>query len=316
MTNRTDAMKRDLTSLHDLTPEEIGEILSLAVKLKRDQKLQTDHLKGKAVGLVFQKPSNRTRVSFEVGIYQLGGKCLYLGPQEINLGKRETTEDVAKTLSRYLDCIVARTFSHKDVMDLAKYASVPVINGLSDLYHPCQAFADILTVHEKFGDAVNRTIAYIGDGNNVCHSLMLICAKLGISIRVAVPRGYEPREDVLKSVKACAQKTGSVVEVTHSPQEAASGAHVIYADVWTSMGQEEESAKRIKDFQDYQINAALTALADPDYLFLHCLPAHRGEEVTSEIIDGPHSAVFDQAENRMHVEKAILIFLLRNDSTE
>jgi ornithine carbamoyltransferase len=305
--------KRDLTSMHDLSSDEIREILSLAVKLKKDKKLQTDHLQGKAVGLVFQKPSNRTRVSFEVGVYQLGGKCLYLGPQEINLGKREATEDVAKTLSRYLDCIVARTFLHSDVLDLAKYATVPVINGLSDLYHPCQAFADILTIQEKLGKIDNVTVAYIGDGNNVCHSLMLICTKLGINIKVATPKGYEVNSDILKSAHAYAKETGAVVTTTHDPKKAAKGANVIYADVWTSMGQEEEAEKRLKDFHDYQINAGLVKLADPNYIFLHCLPAHRGEEVTTDIIDGAHSFVFDQAENRMHVEKAILIFLLRTD---
>lgn len=302
-------MKKDLISLQDLTSEEIQEILSLAAKLKTE-KLRTDHLEGRAIGLVFQKPSNRTRVSFEVGIYQLGGKCLYLGPKEINLGKRETTEDVAKTLSRYLDCIVARTFSHKDVVDLGKFATVPVINGLSDLYHPCQAFADILTIQEKLGDISNITVAYIGDGNNVCHSLMLICAKLGININVATPEGYEVNKDILKSVKAYAEQTNAKVNTTCCPKEAAKGAHVLYADVWTSMGQEEESAKRLEDFRDYQINENLVKLADSNYIFLHCLPAHRGEEVTADVIDGSHSFVFDQAENRMHAEKAILIFLL------
>lgn len=251
-------------------------------------------------------------MSFEVGVYQLGGHCIYLGPAEINLGKRETTEDVAKTLSRYLDCIVARTFSHQDVIDLGKYATVPVINGLSDLYHPCQAFADILTVQEKFGNIANKTIAYIGDGNNVCHSLMLMCAKLGINIRIATPNGYAVDQNILKSAIAYAKKTGAVIETTDDPHKAAHNAHVLYADVWTSMGQEEESKQRLHDFQGYQINKKLTAGADPDYLFLHCLPAHRGEEVTTDIIDGPHSAVFDQAENRMHVEKAILIFLFNH----
>lgn len=307
-------MKRDLISLNDLSTQEINEILSLASKLKKER-LRTDHLDGKAIGLVFQKPSNRTRVSFEVGVYQLGGKCLYLGPQEINLGKRETIEDVAKTLSRYLDCIVARTFSHNDVVDLGKYATVPVINGLSDLYHPCQAFADILTIKERLGNISNLTVAYIGDGNNVCHSLMLICAKLGIHIKVATPKGYEVNDGVLKNVIAYAKQTNAIVKTTHVPHEAATGAHVIYADVWTSMGQEEEAAKRLKDFKDFQINKGLVKSAYSNYIFLHCLPAHRGEEVTADIIDGKHSFVFDQAENRMHVEKAILIFLLRNEDT-
>jgi len=304
-------MKRNLISLHDLTPEEIQDILAMAAKLK-SERLLTDHLEGKSVGLVFQKPSNRTRVSFEVGIYQLGGKCIYLGPQEINLGKRESTEDVAKTLSRYLNCIVARTFFHQDVVDLAKYASVPVINGLSDLYHPCQALADVMTIQEKLGNPQNGTVCYIGDGNNVCHSLMLICAKLGIHMNVATPPGYEVNPDVLKSILSCAKKSGAQINTTYSPQEAVKGARVIYADVWTSMGQEAESQQRLKDFQGYQINRSLLKTADPRYIFLHCLPAHRGEEVTAEVIDGSHSMVFDQAENRMHVEKAALIFLFRS----
>jgi len=304
-------MKRNLISLHDLTPDEIHDILDMAAKMK-SERLLTDHLDGKSVGLVFQKPSNRTRVSFEVGIYQMGGKCIYLGPQEINLGKRESTEDVAKTLSRYLNCIVARTFLHQDVVDLGKYASVPVINGLSDLYHPCQALADVMTIQEKLGTPQHRTVCYIGDGNNVCHSLMLICAKLGIHIKVATPPGYEVNPDVLKSILHCAKKSGAQIYTTHSPQEAAEGAHVVYADVWTSMGQESESEQRLKDFKGYQINRSLMKTVDPDYIFLHCLPAHRGEEVTAEVIDGPHSKVFDQAENRMHVEKAVLIFLFRS----
>lgn len=304
-------MKRNLISLHDLTSDEIQDILAMAAKLK-SERLLTDHLEGKSVGLVFQKPSNRTRVSFEVGVYQLGGKCIYLGPQEINLGKRESTEDVAKTLSRYLNCIVARTFFHQDVVDLAKYASVPVINGLSDLYHPCQALADVMTIQEKLGNPQNGTVCYIGDGNNVCHSLMLICAKLGIHMNVATPPGYEVNPDVLKSILSCAKKSGAHIHTTHSPQEAVKGARVIYADVWTSMGQEAESQQRLKDFQGYQINRSLLKQADPQYLFLHCLPAHRGEEVTAEVIDGSHSMVFDQAENRMHVEKAALIFLFRS----
>ncbi len=305
-------MKRDLITLDDLSSAEIQDILSLAAKLKKDKNLKTDHLSGKTVVLIFQKPSNRTRVSFEVGVYQLGGNCIYLGPEEINLGKRETTEDAAKTLSRYVDCIVARTFLHQDVVDLGKYASVPVINGLSDLYHPCQAFADILTIQEKLKQVTGVNVAYIGDGNNVCHSLMLICAQLGLNIAIASPKGYEVNKDVLKMTRAYAKQNGAKVTVTECPKEAVKGAQVIYADVWTSMGQEAETEKRLKDFKDYQINAALTKLADPNYIFLHCLPAHRGQEVTAEIIDGPHSAVFDQAENRMHVEKAILIFLMKS----
>jgi len=302
--------KRDLISIADLTKAEIEEVLGLALKLKKDRGLTTDHLKGRTIGLVFQKPSNRTRVSFEVGAFQLGGHCIYLGPDDINLGQRETTEDVAKTLSRYLDCIVARTFAHQDVIDLGKFADVPVINGLSDLDHPCQAFADVLSIQEHFGHLNNLTVSFIGDGNNVCHSLMMICAKLGIHIKIATPKGYGPNAKVLKNARAYAEESGCSITLTNSPVKAAKGAHVIYADVWTSMGQEEETQKRLQDFKDFQINAQLVKHAREDFIFMHCLPAHRGEEVTADVIDGSHSIVFDQAENRMHVEKAILIFLL------
>ncbi|HSA31354.1 MAG TPA: ornithine carbamoyltransferase, partial [Candidatus Omnitrophota bacterium] len=237
--------KRDLISIADLTKAEIEEILGLALKLKKDRGLTTDHLKGRTIGLVFQKPSNRTRVSFEVGAFQLGGHCIYLGPDDINLGQRETTEDVAKTLSRYLDCIVARTFAHQDVIDLGKFADVPVINGLSDLDHPCQAFADVLSIQEHFGHLNNLTVSFIGDGNNVCHSLMMICAKLGIHIKIATPKGYGPNAKVLKNARAYAEESGCAITLTNSPVKAAKGAHVIYADVWTSMGQEEETQKRL-----------------------------------------------------------------------
>lgn len=302
--------KRDLITISDLERGEIEEILGHAMKLKKDKGLKTDHLNGKTIGLVFQKPSNRTRVSFEVGTYQLGGHCIYLGPNDIHLGQRETTEDVAKTLSRYLNCIVARTFSHQDVIDLGKFADVPVINGLSDMYHPCQAFADVLTIQEHFGHLDNLTVSFIGDGNNVCHSLMYICAKLGIQMKIATPKGYEPNTNVLKTAQAFAKDSGSSITLTNSPSKAAKGADVIYADVWTSMGQEDETKKRLEDFQDFQINSALVKHAHEHFIFMHCLPAHRGEEVTAEVIDGEHAVVFDQAENRMHAEKAILIFLL------
>ncbi len=302
--------KRDLITINDLTKAEIEEILDLALKLKKDKGLKTDHITGKTIGLVFQKPSNRTRVSFEVGTFQLGGHCIYLGPDDINLGQRETTEDVAKTLSRYLDCIVARTFAHQDIIDLAKFATVPVINGLSDMYHPCQAFADILTIQERFDHLDHLTLSFIGDGNNVCHSLMLICAKLGIHMKIATPKGYEPNAKVLKTARVYAKENGTSITLTNSPTKAAKGAHVIYADVWTSMGQEEETKKRLEDFKNFQINHTLVKLAHEEFIFMHCLPAHRGEEVTADVIDGNHSVVFDQAENRMHAEKAILIFLL------
>ncbi|MCR4336801.1 MAG: ornithine carbamoyltransferase [Candidatus Omnitrophica bacterium] len=307
-------MKRDLKSLQDFSSKEILELLKVAIDLKKCKGRLRNDLKGKSVGLIFQKPSNRTRVSFEVGVSQLGGQCVYLGPEEINLGKRESTEDVAKTLSRYLDAIVARTFSHQTIVELSQYATIPVINGLSDLFHPCQALADIMSIQEKFGRLKEINIAFIGDGNNVCHSLMLACGKTGANIHVATPKGYEPNADILQQVQKEAHKTGSKIKVGYSPKEAIKGADVVYADVWVSMGQEAEREERLKIFQDYQINQELVKSANPDYIFMHCLPAHRGEEVTKEIIDGKNSVVFDQAENRMHMQKAVLLFLLKKFS--
>jgi len=302
-------LKRDLISINNLSPKEIETIFSLATKVKKNKKKYASALKGKSVALVFQKPSNRTLVSFEVGTFQLGGNCLYLGPDQINLGKRETTADVAMTLSRYVDFIVARTFSHQDIFDLAKYATIPIINGLSDLSHPCQALADIFTVREKFGKKKGLTIAYIGDGNNVCHSLMLCALKTGINMSVATPVNYEPQEKVVKNAEGLAKANGLTFKLTHSPQEGIAQANIIYTDVWTSMGQEAETQKRLQDFKGFQINADLVKLAAKNFVFMHCLPAHRDEEVTSDVIDGSHSIVFDQAENRMHVQKAILLFL-------
>lgn len=303
-------MKRDLISLKDFSGKEIADILTLARTLKRQKGKLSGQLKGKSVGLVFQKPSNRTRVSFEVGVWQLGGTCVYLGPEEINLGKRETTSDVAQTLSRYLDCIVARTFAHQDVIDLAKYATVPVINGLSDLFHPCQALADLMIIQEKFKKLKNLNLAYIGDGNNVCHSLMLGCAKMGINMSVATPLGYAPQQEVMDLAEGFAAKSGARIQHTLSAPAAIKGTHVIYTDTWVSMGQEKETQERLKIFSNYQVNAELLKQADKNYIFLHCLPAHRGQEVTEDIIDGPHSHIFDQAENRLHVQKAVLISLL------
>lgn len=302
-------MTKDLITLQELDTKEILALLKSAANLKK-KKGMTSELKGKVVALIFQKPSNRTRVSFEVGVYQLGGRCIYLNPGEINLGKRETAADVARTLSRYVDGIVARTFLHQDVVDLAKYATIPVINGLSDLAHPCQALADIMTVQECFPKAKNVTLAYIGDGNNVLHSLLIGCAKVGINMNVAIPKGYEPRPDVVGQANMYLKKSGAKIMISNSPQDAAKNAQVIYTDVWTSMGQEEESAQRLKDFQGFQINKELCSLAAKDHIFMHCLPAHRGEEVTAGVIDGKHSVVFDQAENRLHVQKAVLLFLM------
>ncbi|MBP7162062.1 MAG: ornithine carbamoyltransferase [Candidatus Omnitrophica bacterium] len=302
-------MKKDLLSLQDLTKDEIHDLLKEAGRLKADRHGASSVLKDKTIGLIFQKPSNRTRVSFEVGIHQLGGKCLYLGPGEINLGKRESTSDVAATLSRYLDGIVARTFKHDDIVELGRTASIPVINGLSDLYHPCQALADLMSIQEKFSEFKGLKLAYIGDGNNVCHSLMLAGVKVGMNVAVATPPGYEPNPEILKTAQEEARPLKAAVSLTHDPREAARDAHVIYTDVWASMGQEEEHDSRVKIFRDYQINTALLSQANTHCIFMHCLPAHRGEEVTAEVIDGPHSIVFDQAENRLHIQKAILVFL-------
>ena len=268
-------------------------------------------LKGKSVALIFQKPSNRTRVSFSVGVHELGGHSLYLGPDEISLGKRETTHDVAKTLSRYVDCIVARVFDNKDIVELAKHADVPVINALCDLYHPCQALADIQTIREQFGKFKGLTLAYVGDGNNVFHSLMAACVKVGINVRFAGPKGYDPNPEILKRAQTIAKANGVTIECGRDAKAAFEGAHVVYSDVWVSMGQEKETAKRIKEFKGYQINSELVKHADKNYIFMHCLPAHRELEVTADVIDGKHSVIFDQAENRLHAQKAVLLYLLK-----
>ncbi len=295
-------MKKDLLTINDLSSSEINDIFKLASELKRNRQGFGEPLKGKTLGLIFEKPSNRTRVSFEVGITELGGHAIYLGSYEIDLGKRESPKDVAKVLSRYLNGIIARTFSHKTVVELAKYSSIPVINGLTDYQHPCQALSDLFTIKEKKGLS-NITVAFIGDGNNVLNSLLCICHKMGLKINAACPKGYEPSKDILKEASSAA--------IFNSPSDAVKGADVIYTDVWTSMGQEKEYKRRLKAFKKYQVNAELMKLANKDAIVLHCLPAHRGQEITDEVMDGPASMVLDQAENRMHVQKAILIKLLK-----
>ncbi|MDP3143563.1 MAG: ornithine carbamoyltransferase [Candidatus Omnitrophota bacterium] len=304
-------MKKDLVSIKELSISDIEEIFSLAREIKANKNKFSSTLKGKSVGLIFQKPSNRTRVSFEVGVWELGGHCVYLGPDEISLGQRETTEDVAKTLSRYLSAIVARTFSHQTILDLAKYATIPVINGLCDLAHPCQALSDLFTVKEKLKKLAGINLAYVGDGNNVCHSLIYAACKTGVHIKIATPEGYEPNKEVVSGAKEVAKKTKATIELTNDPFAAVKDADVIYTDVWASMGQEDEAEKRKKDFAGFQVNSQLVAKAKKDYLFMHCLPAHRGEEVSDSVIDGKNSIVFDQAENRLHVQKAILVLLLK-----
>lgn len=303
-------MKKDFISVKDLTPDELKGILNLTDKIKKDRLGFTDVLAGKTLALIFQKPSNRTRVSFEVGMFQLGGYSIYLGPDEINLGVRESIKDVAKTLSRYVDGIVLRTFEHKNVIDLAEFATVPVINGLSDLLHPCQALADVYTVIEKLKNTQGLCLAYIGDGNNVCNSLLHACSMLGMNMNIATPEGYEPDKRVISEARAIAKVKKAAINLFAKPKDAVKGVDVIYTDVWTSMGQEKEIRIRKKIFKDFQVNKSLVKLAKKNVLIMHCLPAHRGEEITDEIMESKNSVIFDQAENRMHVQKAILIKLL------
>jgi len=305
-------MRKDLLSLGDLTPDEFWRILRRAVELKTELARggNSPVLTGKTLGLLFQKPSLRTRVSFEIGMLQLGGHALYLSPQEVQLGVRESVPDVARVLSRYVDGIMARVFAHRDVEVLAQYASVPVINGLSDYSHPCQGLADLLTVYEKRGKLAGLKLAYVGDGNNVCTSLLFGGALAGMQVVAATPAGYEPPASVLARARAIAADTGGAVAVEHDPFVAVRSADVVYTDVWASMGQEAEAAAREKIFAPYQVNARLVAAAGRDALLMHCLPAHRGHEITDEVIDGPQSVVFDQAENRLHAQKAVLALLM------
>ena len=304
------AKKKDLLSIAELTTEEINEILDLGKSVKKDKAKYADALNGKSIGLIFQKPSNRTRVSFEIGMVQLGGYAIYLGPSEIGMGGRESVKDVAKVLSRYLDALVARTYKHEDVEDLAKHATVPVINGLSDFAHPCQALSDIFTIKEKFGTFKGITISYIGDANNVLNSVMCASVKVGLNVKVATPKGYEPLKKAADTAKSCALASGAKIEFTHDPEAAAEGADIIYTDVWVSMGQEKEAKKRMDDFKGFQINDNIMKLTNKNCLVMHCLPAHRGDEITDSVIDSKNSVIYDQAENRMHIQKAVLLKLL------
>jgi len=303
---------RNLISIDDLSREEVAQILETAeiIKLRHYSKESQPVLKGKILGMIFQKPSLRTRVSFETGMIQLGGEAIYLGPDDIKLGQREATKDIAQVLSRYVDGIMARTFSHKVILDLAKFATVPVINGLSNLFHPCQVLGDLLTIKEKKGKLSGLKLAYIGDGNNVAHSLIFGSVKVGMNIVLATPSGYEPRSEIIEKAQVDAEKIGSWIEIIHEPEKAVEEADIIYTDVWTSMGFEEEKEVRKNAFQSYQVDQDLVSKAKDDVIILHCLPAHRGEEITDEVMDGPNSVVIDQAENRLHVQKAILALLL------
>jgi ornithine carbamoyltransferase len=297
-------MKRDFISIFDLNKQEIQAIFDLAKKLKKAQKKGQEHkpLKDKTLAMIFEKPSLRTRVTFETGMTQLGGHAIYLAPTDAKIGVRETIADAARNLSRWVDLIMARVFAHKTVQELAQYATIPVINGLCDLEHPCQILCDLLTIIEKKGSLDKTLIAYIGDGNNVCNSMIAASALLGFRLNIAVPKGYEPDEQYLTRAKN--------VRLSHDPKEAVANADIVYTDVWASMGQEAEARERKNIFAPFQVNSELLASASKDHMVMHCLPAHRGEEITDEVMESSHSIVFDQAENRLHIQKAIMVWLI------
>jgi len=301
--------KRDFLAISDLSREEIFEIFDLTKDLKERQKRGEVYqpLKGKTLSMIFQKPSARTRVSFEVGMYQLGGHAIYLAPDDIQMGKRESVADIARVLSRYNDAIMARLFGHEDLLQLAEYATVPVINGLTDLLHPCQIMADLFTILEHKGRVEGLKVAYVGDGNNVANSWLNMASRIPLTLSMAIPEGYDPDKEILSMAK----KAGvSEIDIFREPKEAVRMADVIYTDVWTSMGKEAEAEKRRLAFKKFQVDEALVKCAKEDCLVMHCLPAHRGEEITDSVIDGPHSIVFEEAENRLHVQKAILVKLM------
>jgi len=303
---------KSLISINDLTLEEMYEIFDVSKTLKELHHTGQPHkwLAGKTLGMIFAKPSTRTRVSFEAGIYHLGGIGMYFGPNDLQLKRGETISDTAKVLSRYLDGIMIRTFDHQDVVDLARFGSIPVINGLTDLLHPCQVLADLFTVLEKRRGLKGLKLTYIGDGNNMAHSLLNGCSKVGMHISIASPSGYKPDKNIVNDAKANAKYMGSKVEILDDPAAAVKNADIIYTDVWASMGQEAEAKERQKKFAGFQVNNKLARNAKDDYLFMHCLPAHRGEEVAAEVIDSEHSIVFDEAENRLHVQKAVMALVM------
>jgi len=306
-------MKKDLLSVLDLSPEELKKVLELTKVFKDEAKLKKkirDDLKGKTLALLFEKPSTRTRVSFEVAMYLLGGNSIYLSANELQLSRGETVADTAKVLSRYVDAIAARVFSHSSLIELAENSSIPVINALSDLEHPCQAISDMFTIQEIKGETKGLKITYVGDGNNVANSLMLAGSMLGMEVVICTPVGYEPNRELLRKALEIANKQGGKLLLLHDPSEAVKGADVVYTDVWVSMGFEKEKEERKRTFSTYQVNTSLLKKAKEDVIFMHCLPAHRNEEVTDEVIDGPHSVVFQQAENRLYVQEAILKLLV------
>jgi ornithine carbamoyltransferase len=303
---------KDFLAISDYSPAEVRDLLDLAVKLKKEyfQKGNQPIFQGKVLGMIFQKPSLRTRVSFDMAMRHCGGDALYLSPSEIGLGKRESIADVARVLSGYVQALMARVFEHEHVLELAKWSSIPVVNGLSDYNHPCQGMADALTVIEKFGDAKGLNVTFVGDGNNVAVSLMHVSAKLGWNFTLASPEGYDLDPKAVDIARKVSAETGSKLSFIRDPHAAVKNAHVIYTDTWTSMGQEEETAKREKVFPPYQVNAKLVGEAEEDVIVMHCLPAHRNHELTDEVADGPHSVIFPQAHNRLHAQKAILARLL------
>jgi len=303
---------RNLLADPDLTLDDLHLLFDLTERVKTAPGEYAQALRGKQLAMIFEKPSLRTRTTFEVGINSLGGFAVYLDHTKPRLGEREAIKDIARNLERWVNGIVARTFMHESVLELSANASIPVINALTDMYHPCQALADFFTLHEKFGDLKGLKLAFIGDGNNVCHSLMIQGAKLGASVHAATPPGYEPKPEVLEAARAIAAETGSSIESFHDPVQALAGAHAVYTDVWTSMGQEFAAHLRNQVFAPYRVTKELMAAADSGAVFMHCLPAHRGQEVTDEVIDSPRSIVYDQAENRLHAQKALMLLLMQD----
>ncbi len=300
---------KDLLSILDLTPESAGDLLDLADQVKGTPRAFSTALSGKVMAMIFEKPSLRTRVTFESGMFSLGGMAIYLSQDQVRMGDREPDYDVARNLTRWVQIIVARTYSHQTLLDLAQEATIPVINALSDWEHPCQALADFQTIRESFGKS-KVTVTFVGDGNNVCHSLLLLGVMLGYRMRVACPKGYEPRHEIVRQAQSLAEASGGSVTIGHDPCALAKDSQVLYTDVWTSMGQEKEREKRLRDFQGFQLNRELLALAAPEARVMHCLPAHRGEEITDDIIESEASVLYDQAENRLHSQKALLLRVL------
>ena len=301
---------KDLISIHDFTAEEVEALFQLAANVKTRPERYRTALHNQTLAMIFEKSSTRTRVSFEVGMYQLGGLATFLSSRDIQIGRGETIHDTAKVLSRYVNGIMARTFAHETVTELAKHATVPVINGLTDLLHPCQALTDYFTARERFGNTKGLTLAYIGDGNNMCHSLMFGGPKVGMHVRVACPEAYRPKPEIVELAKRDAAAAGTTIEIVSRPEDAVRGAHVVYTDVFASMGQEAEAKVRLAAFAGYQVTPALMETADKDAIFMHCLPCHRGEEVHADVADGRASVIFDEAENRLHVQKAIMLMLM------